>query len=98
MFYISLGKIIKRHRALITMGLSNLATTSHVLSFVIYWLTSTDFQQAVISFFCCRPFVSSQQSADEKRTAFQPPLSTLAVPNIENEQKLSSLQSTQSFQ
>jgi hypothetical protein len=98
MFYISLGKIIKRHRALITMGLSNLATTSHVLSFVIYWLTSTDFQQAVISFFCCRPFVSSRQSADEKRTAFHPPLSTLAVPNIENEQKLSSLQSTQDFQ
>jgi hypothetical protein len=97
-FYISLGKIIKRHRALITMALSNLATTSHVLSFVIYWLTSTDFQEAFISFFCCRPLASPQQAPDEKRTALHPRLSRLAVSNIETERKLPSFQSIQSFQ
>ncbi|CAF1104921.1 unnamed protein product [Adineta ricciae] len=65
-FYISLGKIIKRHRHLITMGLSSLATTSHVVSFVIYWLTSTDFQSAVVNFIHCRPVFSQRLSADEK--------------------------------
>lgn len=53
-YYISLDKYIKRHRNLITMGLSNLATTNHVLSFVIYWITSSDFQHAVMNFFTTR--------------------------------------------
>jgi hypothetical protein len=97
-FYISLGKIIKKHRNLITMILSNLAATSHVLSFVIYWLTSTDFRDAVIRFFYCRPFVAPRQSNGEKRISFNPPLSTLTVSNIEKERKLSSFPSTQSFQ
>ncbi|CAF1286151.1 unnamed protein product [Adineta steineri] len=65
-FYISLGKIIKRHRHLITMGLSNLATTSHVSSFIIYWLTSSDFKNAVISFLYCRAPVSQGPSAEDK--------------------------------
>ena len=75
-FYISLGKIIKRHRNLITMGLSNLATTSHASSFIIYWFTSRDFRKAIYSFFCCRPLFSERQVMEEKtqdnRTCFHP--------------------------
>lgn len=66
-FYISLGKIIKRHRNLITMGLSNLATTNHVLSFVIYWITSSDFQHAVRNFFTTRMCSSSFRQTIEER-------------------------------
>jgi hypothetical protein len=54
-FYILFGKKIKRHKALITMNLSNLATTSHVTSFIIYCLTSTDFRNAAINVLLCRP-------------------------------------------
>jgi hypothetical protein len=94
-FYISLGKIIKLHRNLITMGLSNLATTSHVLSFFIYWLTSTDFQDAVIGFFCCRPLISPRQIIEDKHTSIHPPLSTVPVDNTEIHQNLLLLQSFQ---
>jgi len=85
-FYISLGKIIKRHRNLITMGLSNLATTSHVLSFFIYWLTSTDFQDAVIGFFCCRTIFSPRQITEDKlerHTSIHPPLTTVPIADAE---------------
>ena len=50
-FYIFFGKKVKKHRSLITMSLSNLATTSHVTSFIIYWLTSRDFRQAATNLF-----------------------------------------------
>ena len=66
-FYISLGKIIKRHRNLITMGLSNLATTNHVVSFVIYWMTSSDFQHAAMKCFCCRSCRTSSSLSLEER-------------------------------
>lgn len=65
-FYISLGKIIKRHRNLITMFLSNLATMSHVLSFLIYWLTSSDFQTAAMGFLCCRSIEGRRKNLEEK--------------------------------
>lgn len=80
-FYISLGKIIKRHRNLITMGLSNLATTCHVMSFVIYWFASIDFRDAIINFCCRRSNMIPRQSADDKpldnRSYIRPSLSPL---------------------
>ena len=54
-FYIAFGKRLPKHRDLITMSLSNLATTSHVTSFIIYWLISSDFRNAAISILRCRP-------------------------------------------
>ena len=65
-FYIFLGKRIKVHRDLITMTLSNLATTSHVTSFIIYWLTSSDFKDAALSLIFCRPIVPHRLSTAEK--------------------------------
>jgi len=56
--YIFFGKKLNRHKALITMSLSNLATTSHVTSFIIYWLTSIDFRDAAISVLLCRPMAT----------------------------------------
>jgi hypothetical protein len=101
-FYISLGKIIKRHRNLITMGLSNLATTSHVSSFIIYWLTSADFRNAMFSFICCRSCFSQSQTTEdkqqEKRNSFQPPLSSMPVPSPEVQRKLPLLQLSQPAQ
>jgi hypothetical protein len=97
-FYISLGKIIKRYRNLITMGLSNLATTSHVTSFFIYWLTSTDFQDAVISLCCCRPLLSQRQAIEDKlqdrRTSIRPPLSSIPISNSEMARRVSTLESS----
>ncbi|CAF1141804.1 unnamed protein product [Didymodactylos carnosus] len=46
LFYIFIRHKFK-YRNLLTMSLSNLATTSHVLSFVIYLITSTDFRDAL---------------------------------------------------
>jgi hypothetical protein len=101
-FYISLGKIIKRHRNLITMSLSNLATTSHVLSFVIYWLTSTDFRDAIFSFLCYRSFFPQQQIIDdnqqEKRNSFQPPLTSIPASSSENQRTMPLLQIPQTFE
>jgi hypothetical protein len=101
-FYIFLGKKRIRHRAFITMGLSNLATTSHVLSFIIYWVTSADFQDAVISLFCCRPLASQRQPTEEKlqekRISTHPPLSSIPVSNSGLQRKLPLLHSSQCFQ
>lgn len=87
-FYISLGKIIKRHRNIITMSLTNLATTCHVVSFIIYWVTSTDFQIAVYNFLCCRPIVPQRQqtqiATEEKRLST---LSTLPISRSYEKQK-----------
>lgn len=66
-FYIFLGKRIKSHRNLITMGLSNLATTSHISSFIIYWLTSIDFSHAVIRLFDCRSNNNRRTTIDDKQ-------------------------------
>ncbi|CAF1050846.1 unnamed protein product [Adineta ricciae] len=66
-FYIFFGKTVKRHRDLITMSLSNLATTSHVTSFIIYWLTSSDFRTAAISVLLCKPVGQSRQSTEDKQ-------------------------------
>jgi hypothetical protein len=66
-FYIVFGNKVKRHRDLITMSLSNLATTSHVTSCIIYWLTSNDFKDAAMSVLFCRPMLLPHRStADEK--------------------------------
>ena len=66
-FYIFFGRTFKLHRDLITMTLSNLATTSHVTSFIIYWLTSTDFRDAAISLLYCRPIVPHRTTTEEKQ-------------------------------
>ncbi|CAF1461639.1 unnamed protein product [Rotaria sordida] len=66
-FYIFFGKKVKTHRALITMGLSDLATTSHVTSFIIYWLASADFRDVAINLLCCRPFIPIRQSTEDKQ-------------------------------
>ena len=82
-FYIFLGKIIKRHRNLITMGLSNLATTSHVSSFIIYWMTSTDFRDAAISLIYCRSGTIPKQAIEEmqqdRRAPIRPSLSPVVL-------------------
>jgi hypothetical protein len=98
-FYIFLGKRIKRYRSLITMGLSNLATTNHVLSFFIYWLTSTDFQHTVISVICCRPPLQRQTVDDklEKRVSTHPPSSSIPISNSGLQHHSPSLQSSSSF-
>lgn len=98
-FYISLGKIIKVHRNLITMGLSNLATTCHVMSFVIYWFASTDFQDAVTSFFSGRSHMSQRKTTDDKslenRTSLPPPSPTpLPITDSETQRKLPLLHSS----
>jgi flagellar basal body-associated protein FliL len=96
-FYIFLGKIIRRHRNLITMNLSNLATTSHVTSFIIYWLSSTDFRDAAISVLCCRPIVSvhRQPTIEEKQQDIKPISNQTLTEqsNDENQRKLPLLQS-----
>ena len=99
-FYIFLGNIVKSHRNLITMALSNLATTSHVSSFLIYWMTSTDFRDAAIGLLCCRPSVLRRPVNDDKqqdkgfslRRSLSP---TLACPT-ETQRTLTRLLSTQS--
>jgi hypothetical protein len=101
-FYIFFGKRIKRHRNLITMCLSNLATTSHVTSFIIYWLTSTDFQQAAISLLFCRPLaprrLPSEERQQEKTISVQSPLSSKIQSNDDNQQKLLVLESSSQLQ
>ncbi|CAF1529438.1 unnamed protein product [Didymodactylos carnosus] len=47
LFYILVRHKIN-YRNLVTMSLSNLATTTHVLSFLIYSVTSTDFREALV--------------------------------------------------
>jgi hypothetical protein len=97
-FYIVFGKRVKRHRNLITMSLSNLATTSHVTSFIIYWLTSTDFRQAAISLFFCRPIVPRRLTTEEKHhgksISVHQPLSSIRQSPDENQRKLLLLQSS----
>ena len=66
-FYIFLAKIFKKHRNLITMALSNLATTSHVTSFFIYWMTSTDFRDAAMGIFSFRVSEDQRHSIEEKQ-------------------------------
>ncbi|CAF2989266.1 unnamed protein product [Rotaria sp. Silwood2] len=66
-FYIFLGKRVKWHRNLITMSLSNLATTSHVTSFIIYWLTSSDFRDAAMSVLFCRQVMPRRIPTEEKQ-------------------------------
>jgi hypothetical protein len=101
-FYIFLGKKVKLHRNLITMGLSNLATTSHIASFIIYWLTSTDFQNAVSSFICCRPIAPQRLLIEDKQqeklnSTLPASASLLTIPSSDSQRKLSRLQSSQSF-
>ena len=67
-FYIFFGKRIRRHRDLITMTLSNLATTSHVTSFLIYWLTSGDFKDAALSILSCRPVVVRRFGTEDRQS------------------------------
>lgn len=94
-FYIFLDKrILKTHRNIITMNLSNLATTSHVTSFFIYWLISSDFRDAAISVLCCRSVTTNRPSSaapDERQQ-------DKSVPNQQlkntNERKLPLLQSS----
>jgi hypothetical protein len=93
-YYISLDKIIKKHRNIITMSLSNLATTSHVTSFIIYWLISSDFRDAAISILCCRfgtarrlPSTKTDDKQQEKPVSNQ-------LCKDENERKLPLVQSS----
>lgn len=67
-FYIVFDGKIQQHRGLITMTLGNLATTSHVTSFLIYWLTSKDFRDATIALFCCRTMNVQRAKAEENQT------------------------------
>lgn len=96
-FYIVLGKRVKIHRDLITMSLSNLATTSHVTSFIIYWLISSDFRDAAISVLCCRPLTSNRTSAPGEDKQQDKPVSNqqsnTQIKNA-NERKLPLLQSS----
>ncbi|CAF3028158.1 unnamed protein product [Rotaria socialis] len=66
-FYIFFGKKVNQHRDLITMTLSNLATTSHVTSFIIYWLTSSDFRNAAMNILFCHSNVPRRQPTEEKQ-------------------------------
>ncbi|CAF1087182.1 unnamed protein product [Rotaria sp. Silwood1] len=95
-FYIFFGKTIKLHRSLITMTLSNLATTSHVTSFIIYWLTSSDFRDAAMSILFCRQFVLRRIPTDEKHQdkpiSEKPILPSTAQLDDDNHQKLPPLQ------
>jgi hypothetical protein len=101
-FYIFLGNIVKRHRNLITMGLSNLATTSHVSSFIIYWLTSTDFRDAAISLLCCRSLITQKQIIEdkqqEKRVSFQPSSTPAPIISSKSQPQSSFLQLSESIQ
>lgn len=104
-FYIFFGQTVKRHRNLITMSLSNLATTSHVTSFIIYWLSSSDFRDAAISVLRCRPFGPSRPSISDK-SRDKPPASeqVTALPSTkthstdEDQRKLPFLQPPASSQ
>ncbi|CAF3302963.1 unnamed protein product [Rotaria socialis] len=97
-FYIFLGKRVKIHRNLITMGLSNLATTSHVSSFIIYWLTSTDFRDVAIGIICCRSSnLHGQTTADkhkERNVSIRPSLPLLRLPSSTNQETLTSVQAS----
>jgi flagellar basal body-associated protein FliL len=88
-FYILFGKRFKRrtHRDLITMNLSNLATTSHVTSFIIYWLISGDFRNAAISILFCRPLVTPHRvpTTEERHEHKSPSLTKQS--NDENQRK-----------
>ncbi|CAF0963486.1 unnamed protein product [Rotaria sp. Silwood1] len=100
-FYIFFGKKVKIHRNLITMGLSNLATTSHVSSFIIYWLASSDFRDVILSLFSYRPFISQRQKIEDKQNKKNTPMrsSALLTPlsNSNIQRKLPLLRSTQSL-
>ena len=97
-FYIVAPKKFQ-HRDLITMSLSNLATTSHVTSFIIYWLISSDFRDAAISILFCRvstppppppqPLPISDERIQDKSASNHP---SSAQPKTENERKLPLLQ------
>ncbi|CAF5113843.1 unnamed protein product, partial [Rotaria sp. Silwood1] len=82
--------------SLITMTLSNLATTSHVTSFIIYWLTSSDFRDAAMSILFCRQFVLRRIPTDEKHQdkpiSEKPILPSTAQLDDDNHQKLPPLQ------
>ncbi|CAF0760821.1 unnamed protein product [Adineta steineri] len=90
-FYIFFGKKIKNHKNLITMTFSNLATTSHVTSFIIYWLTSADFRDAAISAIFCRPIKSQRHSIEDKQhdkhISDQPPLAPPIVQSNDVDQR-----------
>ncbi|CAF1484420.1 unnamed protein product [Adineta steineri] len=90
-FYIFFGKKIKNHKNLITMTFSNLATTSHVTSFIIYWLTSADFRDAAISAIFCRPIASQRHSIEDKQhdkhISDQPPLAPPIVQSNDVDQR-----------
>ncbi|CAF3561837.1 unnamed protein product [Rotaria sp. Silwood1] len=95
-FYIFFGKKIKLHRSLITMTLSNLATTSHVTSFIIYWLTSSDFRDAAMSILFCRQIALRRLPTDEKQQdkpiSEKPILPSTTQLDDDNHQKLPPLQ------
>ena len=96
-FYIVFGKRIRRHRDLITMSLSNLATTSHVTSFLIYWLISSDFRKAVISILVCRPSAlpvrvpttEEKQPQHKQQQQQDKPASTQVLTQQDDQQQLS---------
>ncbi|UJR29043.1 hypothetical protein I4U23_010258 [Adineta vaga] len=103
-FYIFFGKTVKRHRNLITMSLSNLATTSHVTSFIIYWLTSSDFRDAAINVLFCKLIRPQRQSTEDKQhdkpiSDQLPIISTPIVQSHEdNQRKLPLLQTSTTSQ
>jgi len=96
-FYIFFGKVKRRHRDLITMNLSNLATTSHVTSFIIYWLSSTDFRDAAIRVLCCRSIDTLRRvpTIEEKQQDTKPISNQIPEEqtNDESQRKLPLLQS-----
>jgi hypothetical protein len=73
------------------MSLSNLATTSHVTSFIIYWLISSDFRDAAISILFCRPVAASARRLPT--TSDDKPVSNQTLKD-ENERKLPLVQSS----
>jgi hypothetical protein len=96
-FYIFFGGISSIYRNLITMSLSNLATTSHITSFIVYWLTSSDFKDAALSLLCCRPMVPPHKLSTEGKKqdkSISVPLSSTVQSNDENQRKLPLLQSS----
>lgn len=95
-FYIFFGKRKASYRDLITMSLSNLATTSHVTSFIIYCLTSTDFRDAALSVLLCRAIPNTRRPAtlEEKQQdkPISPQSSITKATSDENQRKLPLLQ------
>lgn len=66
-FYRFVDRKTLKNRHLITMALSNLATTSHVVSFLIYWVTSKDFRDAVILLFVKKPSSSERMPIADRQ-------------------------------